>query len=240
MAPIDREGEPRDQSREPFNPEEALGEEPLVVQDIEGIQISGRDIAPVVPGRIFISYRRDDADYPASWLDDRLVARFGRDQVFKDVDSIELGDDFAEAITKAVGACDVLLALIGPQWLTVKDEAGNRRLDKPDDFVRLEIEVALERKVRVIPILIGNATMPRGDQVPASLAKLVRRQALQLSPNRFGFDLGRLLPVLDKTLAEQQAKREDEEYARRQDERNRNTRAIWTADLDDLNGQADS
>jgi hypothetical protein len=134
----------------------------------------------------------------------------------------------------------VLLALIGPQWLTVKDEAGNRRLDSPDDFVRLEIEAALERKVRVIPILIGNATMPRGDQVPASLAPLVRRQALQLSPNRFEFDLGRLLPVLDKSLAEQQAKREDEEYARRQDERNRNTRAIWTADLDDLNGQADS
>jgi hypothetical protein len=98
----------------------------------------------------------------------------------------------------------------------------------------------LERKVRVIPILIGNATMPRAEQVPASLAKFVRRQALQLSPNRFESDLGRLLPVLDKTLAEQQAKRGDEEYARRHEERNRNMGAIWAADLDDLNGQADS
>jgi hypothetical protein len=171
---------------------------------------------PVVPGRIFMSYRRDDADYPASWLYDRLVTRFGRDQVFKDVDSIELGDDFAEVITNAVGTCDVLLALIGTQWLTATDEAGNRRLDDPDDFVRLEIEAALERNVRVIPILLSNAAMPRAGQVPASLAKLMRRQALQLSPNRFEFDTGRLLRVIDKTLAEEQAKREAAEQVKRE------------------------
>jgi hypothetical protein len=104
--------------------------------------------------------------------------------------------------TNAVGTCDALLALIGPRWLTVTDEAGKRRLDKPDDFVRLEVEAALARKVRVIPILVGNATMPRAEQVPASLAKLVRHQALHLSPNRFESDLDRLLPVLDRTLAE--------------------------------------
>jgi sugar lactone lactonase YvrE len=171
---------------------------------------------PVAPGRIFMSYRRDEADYPASWLYDRLVARFGRDQVFKDVDSIDLGDNFAEAISNAVGTCDALLALIGKHWLTVTDEAGNRRLDNPDDFVRLEIEAALKRKVRVIPILLGNATMPREEQMPASLANLAWRQAMQLSPNRFEVDTERLMPVLDKTLAEAQAKREAQAKAERE------------------------
>ena len=71
----------------------------------------------MTPGRIFISYRRDETDFPASWLYERLVAHFGPDQVFKDVDSIELGDDFAEVIADAVGACDVLLVLIGAHWL---------------------------------------------------------------------------------------------------------------------------
>jgi hypothetical protein len=163
-----------------------------------------------------MSYRRDEADYPASWLYDRLVARFGRDQVFKDVDSIDLGDNFAEAISNAVGTCDALLALIGKHWLTVTDEAGNRRLDNPDDFVRLEIEAALKRKVRVIPILLGNATMPREEQMPASLANLAWRQAMQLSPNRFEIDTERLMPVLDKTLAEAQAKREAQAKAERE------------------------
>jgi hypothetical protein len=105
-------------------------------------------------------------------------------------------------ITRAVGSCDVLLALIGNEWLTVTDEHGRRRLDDPDDFVRLEIEAALTRKVRVIPILVDGARMPRADELPDSVAKLVRRQALELSPARFEFDTSRLLKVLDMTLAE--------------------------------------
>jgi hypothetical protein len=159
------------------------------------------------PGRIFISYRRDETAYPAGWLFDRLVDRFGG-QVFKDVDSIELGDDFVEVITGAVGSCDVLLALIGDQWLTITDEDGRRRLDDPTDFVRLEIEAALKRDVRVIPILVAGARMPRAADLPRSLAKLVRRQALELSPARFDFDTGRLFRVLDKTLAEVRAAQE--------------------------------
>jgi ABC-type amino acid transport substrate-binding protein len=157
---------------------------------------------PVVPGRIFISYRREETAYPAGWLFDRLAVHYRGGQVFKDVDSIELGDDFVEVISRAVGSCDVLLALIGNEWLTITDEHGRRRLDDPDDFVRLEIEAALTRKVRVIPILVDGARMPRADELPDSLARLVRRQALELSPNRFDFDTSRLLKVLDKTLAE--------------------------------------
>jgi hypothetical protein len=157
---------------------------------------------PVIASRIFISYRREDTAYPAGWLFDRLADHYHDGQVFKDVDSIQLGDDFVEVITRAVGSCDVLLALIGPEWLRVTDEAGNRRLDNTDDFVRLEIEAALTRNVRVIPILIDGARMPRANDLPDSLARLVRRQALELSPNRFDFDISRLLKVLDKTLTE--------------------------------------
>jgi hypothetical protein len=156
-----------------------------------------------VRGRIFISYRREDAAYPAGWLFDRLAERFGSEQIFKDVDSIELGDDFVEVIGEAVGSTDVLLALIGDRWLTVVDEDGDRRLDDPEDFVRLEIEAALTRRVRVIPILVEGARMPREDQLPPTLSPLARRQALELSPSRFAADSGKLLAVLEKTLAEE-------------------------------------
>jgi hypothetical protein len=154
------------------------------------------------PGRIFISYRREDTAYPAGWLFDRLTEHFDSGEVFKDVDSIELGDDFVEEISAAVGSCDVLLALIGDRWLTITDQRGVRRLDDPGDFVRVEIEAALSRNVRVIPILVDGATMPGAEEVPPSLAGLSRRQALELSPSRFDFDSGRLLTVLDKTLAD--------------------------------------
>lgn len=158
------------------------------------------------PGRIFISYRREETAYPAAWLFDRLRDHFDEDQIFKDVDSIELGDDFVEVIIDAVGSCDVLLAVIGDRWLTITDEDGKRRLDNPDDFVRLEIEAALAREVRVVPILIDGAPMPRPEELPPSLAKLVRRQALELSPVRFDVDTGRLVRVLEKTLAEVQSR----------------------------------
>jgi hypothetical protein len=158
------------------------------------------------PGRIFISYRRDDTAYPASWLFDRLAGHFGRAQIFKDIDSIQLGDDFIEAITTAVGACSVLLALIGDRWLTITDENGRRRLDNPEDFVRLEIETALARDVRVIPILVEGARMPHPSELPPSLGMLARRQALELSPSRFGFDSGRLISVLDRDLADIRAR----------------------------------
>jgi hypothetical protein len=158
----------------------------------------------VAQGRIFMSYRREDTAYPAGWLFDRLASHFGRGQVFKDIDSIELGDDFVEVITSAVTSCDVLLALIGNEWLTIRDQDERRRLDNPGDFVRLEIEAALTRNVRVIPILVEGARMPRPEELPPSMAKLARRQALELSPSRFDSDTQRLLRVLDRAIAEAQ------------------------------------
>ena len=86
---------------------------------------------------------------------------------------------------------------------------GRRRLDDPDDFVRLEIEAALARNVRIIPILVDGANMPRADELPAGLSGLVRRQALELSPSRFEYDTSRLLKVLDTTLAEMRTAQDD-------------------------------
>lgn len=154
--------------------------------------------------RIFISYRREETAYPAGWLFDRLEARYGEEQIFKDVDSIAPGEDFVERITNAVASCDVLLALIGDEWLTVTDDGG-RRLDDPKDFVRVEIEAALARNVRVVPVLVDGATMPEAEQLPPSLAPLSRRQALELSPQRFDFDTNRLLDALDKMVADGEA-----------------------------------
>jgi peptidyl-prolyl cis-trans isomerase A (cyclophilin A) len=156
------------------------------------------------PSRIFISYRREDTSYSAAWLYERLASHFGRSQIFKDIDSIELGDDFVEVITTAIGSCDVLLALIGNRWLVVTGRDGRRRLDDPSDFVRLEIEAALTRNVRLIPILVDEAQMPRADELPTSLAMLARRQALKLSPGSFDADTQRLLRVLDRTTTQTQ------------------------------------
>src|SRR5690349_7388558 len=110
--------------------------------------------------RIFLSYRRKDAAGHAGRLRDRLAAQYGQDRVFQDIDSIKPGADFAKNITNAVGSCHVLLALIGDEWLKSKDK-GHRRLDNPNDYVRLEIEAALNRNILVIPILLDGATMPR-------------------------------------------------------------------------------
>jgi glycerophosphoryl diester phosphodiesterase len=150
-------------------------------------------------GRVFISYRRQETAWPARQLYDLLVAELGANRVFKDVDNIEPGDDFVERIQSAVGSCDVLLALIGPQWLTITDATGARRLDDPEDFVRIEVETALTRDdVRVIPILVDNAKMPTPQELPKGLAALTRRQAVEINP--VNFDTRRLLRVLNDTL----------------------------------------
>jgi TIR domain-containing protein len=163
---------------------------------------------PAVFGRIFISYRREDTGYPAAWLFGRLVAHFGEGQVFKDVDAIRPGDDFAEVIRTAVGSCDVLLVLIGAYWLTITDDSGQRRIDSPDDFVRLEVQAALDRDIRVIPILAGAPRMPRAVELPDGLADLAGRQALTLDPAHFDSDADKLLPLLDQALSDAMNKQE--------------------------------
>ena len=151
-------------------------------------------------GRIFISYRRQETSHLAGRLYDRLADRFGENQVFIDVDAIGLGVDFGEEIRRAVAACKVLLAVIGPDWLTVTDVRGNRRLGDPDNIVRLEIEAALARDVRVIPILVEGASMPCWDDLPESLA-LARRNAPSIRHKGFRSDVGHLVAAIERTLA---------------------------------------
>jgi hypothetical protein len=116
-----------------------------------------------------------------------------------DVDSIEPGLDFREVIAREVAKCHILLAIIGPQWLTLPGEE-QRRLDDPNDIVRLEIEAALERDIRVVPILVEGATMPRSSDLPQSLQKLEGRHALRISHESFRRDAGQLLETLDPLL----------------------------------------
>jgi WD40 repeat protein len=151
-------------------------------------------------GRVFISYRRQDASGLAGRLYDRLAALLGDDQVFMDVDAIALGVDFAEVITQAVSSCEVLLAVIGPQWTTVTDQDGQRRLEDPDDIVRLEIAAALERDIRVIPVLVDGAQMPRRQQLPEGLATLARRNALSVRHESFRTDADRLVAEIEPIL----------------------------------------
>ena len=117
-----------------------------------------------------------------------------------DIDTIEPGLDFVEVIAQAVGSCDALIALIGKQWLTITDDAGRRRLDNPEDFVRLEIAAALARNIRVIPALVQAARMPRSPDLPDVLKLLARRNAHEISDRRFHYDVDRLIEVLGRVL----------------------------------------
>ena len=152
-------------------------------------------------GGIFLSYRREDAAPYARLLQFQLSERFPHARVFMDLDSIEPGLDFAEVIRDAVGSSAVLVALIGRQWATVADEEGRRRLDDPDDYVRFEVQTALERGVRVIPVLVDAARPLRQQQLPAELHKLARLNALELSYGRYQYDSDRLLDLIQRVLA---------------------------------------
>jgi hypothetical protein len=151
--------------------------------------------------KVFISYRRDDSAAEAGRLCDRLVPKYGADNVFKDVDSIPLGIDFREVLGEAVGRCQVLLAIIGRQWLSIATPSGGRRLDDPRDFVRVEIEAALQRDIPVIPVLVSGAAMPGEDQLPSSLQALVFRNGLPVRNDPdFHRDVDRILKRLDEIL----------------------------------------
>src|SRR5262245_2007383 len=111
--------------------------------------------------KIFISYRREDSISTAGRLHDRLAKTFGRKNLFMDVDHIPAGVDFVDYLQRQVAACDVFLAVIGPNWLDAKDDNGGRQFDNHEDFVRIEIAAALARNIRVIPVLIDGASPPK-------------------------------------------------------------------------------
>lgn len=177
---------------------------------------------PQVPAKqfsgIFVSYRRDDSSGHAGRLSDRLVEHFGRDRIFMDIDTIEPGEDFVTVIENAVGSCEVLIAIIGRHWLS-SPGGTTGRLDNPNDFVRLEIAAALNRDTRVIPVLVQRASMPKPKELPDDLAKLTRRNAVELNDLRWQSDVDQLIKAIERILDERRETRggslhQDEEYQR--------------------------
>jgi hypothetical protein len=152
--------------------------------------------------KVFICYRREETAAHAGRLYDAMVSRFGESNVFMDVDMAP-GIDFVERITEVVSGCLALIVVIGPNWATASDEQGNRRIEDPADFVRLEVETGLGRAdVTPIPVLVSGARMPRGEDLPAELRPIVRRNAVEMSEARWGYDVGRLFSALDELLTE--------------------------------------
>src|SRR5215216_6283458 len=159
---------------------------------------------------IYISYRRDQSAGYAGRIADSLQAYFGVDIVRSDIDSLEPGLDFSEAIERALESSEVLLAVIGKHWPTATDAAGQRRLENPYDFVRVEIATALKRNIRVIPVLVQGASMPSADEVPNDLAPLTHRNAFELHSSSWRDDIRQLITILDNVLEPQEARTQKE------------------------------
>ncbi len=149
---------------------------------------------------IFINYRRGDASGYGGRLHGELSSHFGSGRVFRDVDGIRPGADFVQTIEEAVAGAGAVLVLMGRDWLSMSDSAGRRRLDDPNDFVRLEIASALDRGVAVIPVLLEGAKVPSAAELPEPLAQLARHQGIELSEERWNFDVGRLISRLEEVV----------------------------------------
>jgi TIR domain len=143
--------------------------------------------------KVFISYRRADSAGYAGRVMDRLDRELGRDLVFMDVDAIPLGTNFSKVLHEEVAKCGVLLAVIGPNWVDARDEHGNRRLDDPNDFVRIEIAAALQRSIPVIPILLEGARIPKAAELPEDLKEIALRNGMEIRHASFQDDMNRLI-----------------------------------------------
>ena len=148
---------------------------------------------------IFVCYRREDSAGHTGRLSDKLVERFGRERIFMDIDTIEPGEDFVTVIENAIGSCEILIAVIGREWLSPRGETP-RYMDNPNDFVRLEIASALSRDIRVIPVLVKRASMPKPQDLPDDIAKFTRRNAVELSDNDWQNDVDQLIRVVERVL----------------------------------------
>jgi len=144
------------------------------------------------PGGVFICYRRDDSAGDARNISDKLASRFGSHRIFMDVDSISLGSNFEDVLLSTLHSCSVVLVLIGPHWLMMADGEGHRRLDNSSDYVRIEIRDAMSHELRVVPVLLGRATMPEESQLPSDIRRLSKLQSVSLKHETFTTDLQEL------------------------------------------------
>ena len=151
-------------------------------------------------GKIFISYRREDTSGESGRLKDHLEREFGKGSIFYDVETLEAGLNFDQSISLALSESQVLLAMIGPHWLKVKDSEGNARIQGVEDWVRKEISLALQRDIRVIPILVNGAQMPKREDLPDELKELAFRNAKEISSSRWAYDVDELAKVLRKLI----------------------------------------
>jgi len=145
---------------------------------------------------VFISYRRDDSRSAVGRLTDSLQAAFGPQRIFRDLDSIAPGQDFEAALARAIDGTSVMLAVIGPRWIGLRDTQGGRRLDDPEDPVRRAIEAALAADVPIVPVLVEGAPMPAAQMLPASLARFARSQAVSLTDADWHAQVARLVAEL--------------------------------------------
>lgn len=155
--------------------------------------------------KIFISYRREDTSGESGRLKDKLEQVFGQENIFYDVETLEVGLNFDQSIAKALDESKVLLAMIGPHWLKATDAAGKPRIMKSQDWVRKEISLALQKNLRVIPILVNGATMPDSSELPEDLQELSLKHAQEISSSRWNYDVGELVKVLEKIIAKKSA-----------------------------------
>jgi len=151
--------------------------------------------------KLFISYRRADSLDTTGRIYDRLASNFGEENIFRDIDSISGGEDFREIISDSVTACKVILAIIGKEWVDARDDKNQKRLNSPNDFVRIELETGMEKNVPIIPVLVNHAKMPVQQELPDSLKNLVYRHAVLVRPDPdFNADVTRLIKEIRKTL----------------------------------------
>lgn len=151
-------------------------------------------------GGIFISYRRAGVRTQTYRLADELKRQYGESNIFLDVKSIDPGVRYADAIRDALNRCAVILVMIGPKWSTISDDEGRRRLENPDDVLRIEVETALKAKARVIPVLVDGAEMPGAEQLPGDIRDLADLQAFTLTESHWEYDVGQLVERLDAIL----------------------------------------
>jgi Caspase domain/TIR domain len=150
---------------------------------------------------IFINYRRDDSAAYAGRIYDRLANHFGHENCFIDIDHIAPGEDFKQVIQEKLSSIQVAVVLIGKRWLNIQDDNGQRRLDNPDDLVRLEIATLLARDIRVVPVLVGGAEMPDAAQLSEPIVSLRKRHAHEISDTRFHADVDRLIQTLEAIVS---------------------------------------
>lgn len=148
--------------------------------------------------KVFLSYRRQDSAGHTGRIFDRLGAAFGAEAVFHDVDSIRAGQDFVRTIEETIRNCSVVLVMIGPGWPRIEDARGRRRLEDPNDYVRLEVASALRRGIPVIPVLVGGAQMPDPQDLPEELQRLTRCNAIEVRHSHFEGDVRKLVGALEE------------------------------------------